>query len=161
MMITFDRGIARFNHRAAGVFIDEGYVLLHRLERDDFWALPGGRIELMERSAETIVREMEEEIGIQAQVERLLWVVENYFDHSEHQYHEVAFYYLLTADRTLPIFRKDVEHRGIEVEHPLIYRWFRFEELPELRVYPTFLKTRLRDLPLQPEHIVHVDPNDE
>jgi ADP-ribose pyrophosphatase YjhB (NUDIX family) len=157
MMITFDTGKGRFNHRAAGVLIDDGHVLLHRLETDDFWALPGGRIEFMENSKETIKREMQEEIGIEVQVGRLLFVVENYFDHQDKPFHEVAFYFLLTADKSLPIFRKDVEHAGDEFGKRLIYKWFRLEDLPGLRIYPTFLKERLQQLPPTPLHLVHVD----
>jgi len=42
-MITFERGDVRFNYRVVGIAFDADRVLLHRAERDDFWALPGGR----------------------------------------------------------------------------------------------------------------------
>ncbi|ASS75131.1 hypothetical protein CIG75_09160 [Tumebacillus algifaecis] len=160
MMITIDAGKSRFNHRTAGVFIDEGHVLLHRLARDDFWALPGGRVELMENTEQTVVREMKEEIDLDVQVERLLWVAENYFSNEQGQYHEVGFYYLLSADRTLPIYQKDVEHQGTEFGVPLIYKWFRLDELPSLRLFPAFLKEKLQQLPAHIEHIVFTDEDE-
>ena len=47
-MITYLEGGRRFNLRVAGVAIHKEQVLLHRAESDDFWALPGGRAEMME-----------------------------------------------------------------------------------------------------------------
>jgi len=41
-----------FNFRAAGIILDGDWVLLHRAEIDDFWAPPGGRVELGEAAAE-------------------------------------------------------------------------------------------------------------
>ncbi len=46
---------------------------------DDYWAMPGGRAEIGETSARTIVREMQEELGCEVEVERLLWTVENFY----------------------------------------------------------------------------------
>ncbi|ARU63073.1 hypothetical protein CBW65_20405 [Tumebacillus avium] len=160
-MITFDTGNKRFNHRTAGVFVDEGYVLLHRLASDDFWALPGGRVEFMENTEQALIREMQEEISLDVTVERLLFVAEVYFANDEHQYHEIGFYYLLEADKTQPIYVKDKVHQGTEFGKPLIYQWFRLEDLPSLRLFPTFLKEKLQQLPEHPEHVIHRDEDDE
>ena len=61
-MISFDFGSHKFQVRAAAIFIWRSSVLLHRLEDDSFWALPGGRVEPGENAAETVVREMREEL---------------------------------------------------------------------------------------------------
>ena len=39
-MISFDRGGVRFHYRVAGVCVHDGYILLHRADHDDYWALP-------------------------------------------------------------------------------------------------------------------------
>ncbi|WP_390921097.1 NUDIX domain-containing protein [Neorhizobium turbinariae] len=39
------------------------HILIHRSVDDPFWAFPGGRIEFHEASAETLSREIEEELG--------------------------------------------------------------------------------------------------
>ncbi|TCP59444.1 ADP-ribose pyrophosphatase YjhB (NUDIX family) [Tumebacillus sp. BK434] len=161
MMITIRDGAKRFNHRTAGVFLDDGHVLLHRFEQDDFWALPGGRVEFMETTKQAVLREMQEEIGLEATVERLLFIAEIHSEEDGGQYHEVGFYYLLRADASQPIFRKDIAHRGTEAGTPLIYKWFRLEDLPGLRLFPTFLKTKLQDLPAQAEHVIHRDEDDQ
>ena len=59
-MISFDLGSHRFQVRAAAVIVHEESVLLHRLESDDFWALPGGRVEPGEEASDTVVRELYE-----------------------------------------------------------------------------------------------------
>lgn len=44
-MLRFDSGSSRFNFRSVAVLIDQGHVLLHRSLKEEFWALPGGRVE--------------------------------------------------------------------------------------------------------------------
>jgi ADP-ribose pyrophosphatase YjhB (NUDIX family) len=61
-MITMTRNNARFGMRVAGVAIHERHVLLHRAEHDDFWALPGGRVEMLEPADVSLKREMKEEM---------------------------------------------------------------------------------------------------
>ncbi|WP_458125928.1 NUDIX domain-containing protein [Paenibacillus sp. Z3-2] len=60
--ISFEQNNNKFNFRVAGIVIDKGSVLLHTTEQDDFWKLPGGRMEMNERTEGPIVREMMEEL---------------------------------------------------------------------------------------------------
>ncbi len=80
-MISVRIGAGLFNLRAAGVWIDDGHVLLQGDAREDFWALPGGRVELMEPAEVALRRELREELafGEQTEIGRLLWVVQNFF----------------------------------------------------------------------------------
>ena len=80
-MITFVRNNVRFGLRVAGIAIHKGHVLLHRAECDDFWALPGGRGELLEPAVAALKREMKEEMDADVTVVRLLWVLENFFEY--------------------------------------------------------------------------------
>ena len=89
-MISFDAANHRFNLRAAAVFIQENYVLLHRMESDVIWALPGGRVEPGENAASAVVREMMEELGEVVHCGELLYVVENFFEHKSKPNHEVG-----------------------------------------------------------------------
>ena len=45
------------------MIIDYGRILLHRADYEDFWSLPGGRVEMLEDSREALRREMLEELG--------------------------------------------------------------------------------------------------
>ncbi|WP_105616441.1 NUDIX hydrolase [Vallitalea okinawensis] len=152
-MICFDRGKNRFNLRVAGVSIYNGRVLLHRTEKDDFWALPGGRNEFNEFSEQTLVREMKEEIDEVVEVNRLLWIVENFFEHESKEFHETSFYYLMDFNEDSLVLTKE-EFRGIEGDGYLIYKWFDIEDIDEVEVYPTFIKKKLLNLSPEIEHIM-------
>jgi ADP-ribose pyrophosphatase YjhB (NUDIX family) len=63
---------------ASGIVVDdEGRILLHKRADNEYWSIPGGGMEPGESIAETIVREVREETGIEARVERLLGVYSN------------------------------------------------------------------------------------
>lgn len=64
-MITFERDHNKFNFRVAGIAIHNNRILLHTTEKDDFWNLPGGRVEFNESTDQTIIREIKEELDIE------------------------------------------------------------------------------------------------
>ena len=156
-MLTFERGQNRFNYRVAGVFLDQAKILLHITQEAPFWLLPGGRCEMGEASDEAITREMQEELEIQVKIERLLWIVENFFEYSHYHFHELAFYYLLSMPTDCELLYKSTftaQDSGVT----LYFQWFSLNELDALELYPAFLKTDLLHLPLNPHHIIHRDP---
>jgi ADP-ribose pyrophosphatase YjhB (NUDIX family) len=167
-VISFIVDDVQFNFRAAAVIIDDGHVLLHRASYEPFWALPGGRVEASEPSAATVARELAEELGpaCDAQVGRLLWVVENFYGYEGAQVHELGMYYLVTLGAASPYLDKDRAHDGIEADLPthedeyirLIFQWFPLDSLADMPLYPTFLRERLAALPATTELVVHTDP---
>jgi 8-oxo-dGTP pyrophosphatase MutT (NUDIX family) len=153
-MITFDEGSTRFTQRAVGIALDRGRVLLHRTDDMTFWALPGGRAELLESSPDTLVREMREEIDTEVTVGRLLWVAENFFVHLGYSFHEVGFYFLmhLPADSSL---RDQPAFLGREGDLAAHFEWHPIETLDQVALYPQFLRTGLQSLPAHTTHLVH------
>jgi len=91
-MISVQMADQRFPLRAAAVVVHAGHGLLHRLEGDTFWTLPGGRSELGEDARVTVVREMAEELGEPVACSDLLYVVENLFTPASQKNHEFGFY---------------------------------------------------------------------
>ena len=59
---------------AAAVVISEGNVLLIKRRDCEAWALPGGNVEAGETVAETAIREVEEETGIEIELTRLVGI---------------------------------------------------------------------------------------
>jgi ADP-ribose pyrophosphatase YjhB (NUDIX family) len=165
-MITFRRNNIVFGLRVAGIAIHEGHILLHRAESDDFWALPGGRDELLEPAATSLKREMKEEMNADVTVMRLLWVVENFFEYGQ-RCHELGLYFLIDLGSNFPHYDKTRPFFGIEdglgsdKSLRLIFQWFPVDRLETERLFPTFLRTGLRDIPAHTQHIVHYDTDDE
>ncbi|MFP4394846.1 MAG: NUDIX hydrolase, partial [Anaerolineales bacterium] len=104
-ILQIERTDRRFIYRTAGVAMDRDRVLIHRSQDDDFWALPGGRVEMGEVASEALAREMQEELGIQVEVGRLLWITENFFTYAGYACHELALYFLMTLPPDAPLRR--------------------------------------------------------
>ena len=138
--------------------MDGNRVLLHRAEMDDFWSLPGGRGEMLEPSEETLKREMREELEVEISVDRLVWVVENFFEYDDKPYHELAFYFLMTFTPDCHLRKKSEPFTGYDEGIELIFKWHQLDELDNIVLYPSFLREGLRSIPDSIEHIVHIDP---
>lgn len=59
---------------SAVVFNAEGQLLLQKRADNGFWGVPGGRVDIGESVAETCVREVREETGLEVAIERLIGV---------------------------------------------------------------------------------------
>lgn len=151
-MLRFDVGDSRFNYRSAAVIIHDDHVLIHRSEKDNFWALPGGRVEFFESSEDTIPREILEELGLDRTVVRLIWHVENFFEYIGKKFHEVSNYFLAELTE-YPEIVSEIDFSGIEEELDLIYRWVPVNKLPEYVLKPSFLVKGIQDLPPKIEYI--------
>ncbi|WP_102027598.1 NUDIX hydrolase [Salirhabdus sp. Marseille-P4669] len=152
MDATFHLEEGVFNYRVAGIIIKDDHVLLHKQTTDDYWALPGGRVKILEDSNTSLRREMEEELGYHVEVERLLWVTENFFTYKQRPFHELGFYYKIQARKDAPILSLE-PFFGLEGER-LTYQWFPINKLETISLYPTFLKTALTQIPQHTEHLI-------
>ncbi len=56
---------------------DAGRILLHKRTDNEYWSIPGGAMKPGESIAETVVREVQEETGIEAEVQKILGVYSN------------------------------------------------------------------------------------
>lgn len=160
-MVAFDNEKARFNFRVAGVAIHDGRVLLDRNSRNSrnsYWVLPGGHPDMMESMTDALRREIQEEIGADVQVTRLLWVMENFF-HRNKDIHELSFYFMMEIDPDSPLLKSDGPFYGMEHDHRLTFQWFPLDEylLSQLPLYPSALASALTHLPEGTQHIIFND----
>ena len=146
----------RFNFRIAGVTLYDNKVLLHRMMKDDFWALPGGRCEIFEDTKSALVREYKEEINVDVTIERALFFVENFFSFENEQFHEISVIYNVIFPKETKILSEE-EFIGSEKGTDLIFRWFPLSQTKSIELYPSFLKEKLNHLPEHMEHIIHYD----
>jgi hypothetical protein len=100
---------------------------------------------------------MKEELGADIRVERLLWVVENFYESDGTAHHELGFYFLIDLGRDFRHYDVHMPFSGDEEGLRLIFRWFPIHELGTVPLYPTFLRESLRAIPASTQHVVHTD----
>ncbi len=160
-MITFKNGKRKFTYRVAGIAISQGRVLCQKSTREPeniFWFLPGGRAELGERTEETLCREVQEELGEEAQVGRLLYFMENFFNDSSDNldYHEIGLYFQLTFPSISYLYQEAGPFiRPDEDGQTMIFEWLPIADLPAgLHLRPQFFCQALQALPEQTQHVI-------
>lgn len=158
MNISYKIGDGTFNYRVAGVLIHDNKVLLATDQRTGFWYLPGGRVEMFESSAQTLQREMVEELSVTPTIQRLLWISENMFTVSQRgNVHELCFYYLMSLPDNSELYQKE-SFEVIELvegkSKKLSFKWFDIATIDAIDFKPAPLKERIKALPNCPEHIV-------
>ena len=88
----------------AAVFDDQDRILLARRVDDDKWGLIAGWVDPNESPEQTAVRELAEEVGVQARVDRLVGVFFREARAGQHPHGTVSIVYLctITAGRPRP-----------------------------------------------------------
>jgi hypothetical protein len=102
---------------------------------------------------------MQEELGEDVEVIRLLWIVENFFEYAQKNYHELACYFLMQFPKQSKYLDKGRSFSGVEDDNHLEFKWFPADcnVLAELPLLPSFLQTSLGKLTDSVEHIIQRD----
>ena len=147
----------KFGSRGVGVLKKNNKILFQKRKDDEFWALPGGAIEVFERAKDVIVRELEEEIGItDVKVVRPLGFVEYFFKFDGLNQHQYIIGYLLDIDDNSDIVSKDIIE-GIEEGKNIIYKWIDIDKIKESKIKPEYLKEKLLNIKDEFEFIEEED----
>lgn len=149
---------ARFKGRVIGVCEEDvggdRCVLAHTTDPDEYWALPGGTIEVLEPSAETLKREMVEELGVEVEIGRLIWIVENFFNIEGSDFHEIAFYYEMRLPTECHLLSSARPFTSQDGETELTFAWHPLGRLEQLHLKPEFLRAGLRRPPSSTQHLL-------
>lgn len=148
MDVSFRTPEGRFNYRVGAVMVDGERLLCMKDERSPYHYLPGGRVMLHETAEEAVLREVREELGIDAVIDRALWLNQSFFveDVTGERFHELCIYYLIDIAGTDLLTRGD-RFDGAEKHHRHRFAWLTFDEVEKAYFYPLFLKKHLRKLP--------------
>ena len=106
MDINFNYGNITLNVRVAGVYIENGKVLMSRHKNSTFKNLPGGRIKLGEDSISALKREYMEELDKEIEIISEPLTLENFYNRNNVNYHEYLFVYLININN-IDNFTKD------------------------------------------------------
>ena len=148
MDVTFKTAEGRFNYRVCAIIINNEKLLVMKDERSPYYYLPGGRVKLHETAENAILRELKEEMNIDATIERPLWLNQSFFveDVNNEKYHEICLYFLIDIRKTnFPVTENAIEL--YEKNKKLIFEWLRFEELEKQYLYPHFIKKEIFSIP--------------
>lgn len=150
MDITFKTEDGRFNYRVCAVIINDQKLLAMHDERSPYYYLPGGRVRLHETAENAIVREIKEELEIDARILRPLWLNQSFFteDVNHDRYHELCLYFLMDISGTNLLERGDT-FTLFEEGCRHVFEWLPFEKVKDAYLYPLFIKESIFDLPTE------------
>ncbi len=100
----------------------DGNVLLMKRTDNGLWCVPGGVAETGETIVEAVKRELLEEVGVEADVERLLGVFDSRIWPGRSKVHLLHYFFLMKADDPDPVTSNEASEVG----------FFTREELPPL-----------------------------
>lgn len=148
---------SKFKYRVSGILLKDNKLLTVKINNNDFYCLPGGHVEIMEDTKEAVIREFKEETKLNINVERLLYITENFFTSNNCLCHELGFYYLLNTNDEIEIKDFDiVENDNNEIVN-LKFKWMDIDNLYNFK--PEFLKTEIKNIKMDIKHFVIKDDN--
>jgi ADP-ribose pyrophosphatase YjhB (NUDIX family) len=147
--ITFPTPEGRFNYRVCAIITHGEKLLVMKDERSPYYYLPGGRVTLHETAENAILREIKEELEIDAEIVRPLWLMQSFFteDVSHEKYHELCLYFLIDVSGTGLLRRGDRFLLTENGRHRHVFSWMPFDELKDQYLYPEFIKEGVFHLP--------------
>lgn len=143
------------NFRSAGVLIHNGKILVQREKNGKEYALPGGLVLQGETAEQAVVRRYKEEADIEIVCKRLIWVEESFWEWNNKKTHSICFYHLLNMKDKGFVpnnnFICQAENDNVE------YGWIEINELDNLTIYPSFIKTEVKNITNSVKHFVTQD----
>jgi len=150
--IRLDEQEGKFKFRVCGILEHNGKYLAVKINRNKFYCLPGGHVELDEDTDSAVLREMHEELGFEVKIKKLISINQNFFKTDTGKpFHELGYYYVVEAVNEKDINPEDYEREELdkgEWKH-LEFKWFTKEELQKADFKPDFIAYNLdNDTPL-------------
>lgn len=148
MDISYIADNVRFNFRVCAVITDNNRLLAMHDEQSPYFYLPGGRVKTRETAEEAVLREVREELDIDAKIIRPLWVNQSFFNEDvQHQdFHEICIYFLIDTSDTSLSDRGDI-FTLYDNGRKHVFEWIEYKRLKDEYLYPQFIKDEIFSLP--------------
>ncbi|WP_460281321.1 NUDIX hydrolase [Clostridium senegalense] len=142
-----------FRYRAAAIIVENGCVLFAKNQLENYYYSIGGGVHLGEKAEDAVKREVLEETGVAYEVEKLVFIHENFFDGTGTldgvRCHEIAFYFLMKPRGTQELNSNSYTQGVREYMH-----WLPIKNLKDYVAYPGFFAEKLLNIGDTIEHIV-------
>ena len=127
-----------FHYLARAIFFKNGKVLLAHARGSEHTFLPGGHIEMGEPAENTLLRELQEELGWQAHIGRFIGAVEHTWQGYGEDNHEINLLFEVDSAEA------DPQVNPISCEEMLDFTWAAVDELDKYNLYPASIRECLR-----------------
>ncbi|MCL2885104.1 MAG: NUDIX domain-containing protein [Oscillospiraceae bacterium] len=156
--ITYPSADGVFNLRVGAIILQNENILMVTNTRDPYYYSVGGRVKLHETLEDAVVRETFEETGVPFEIDRLVWIHENFFTitggaNDGRRYHELSFFYLMKSNPTAAIQSGSYSNDGTNER----LEWLSLDRLNEYELYPEMFRTELRNLPNVPTTVITIE----
>ncbi len=157
MDICFNTEKGVFNYRVCAVIINNDRLLTLKDNHAEYYYLPGGRVKFNETAQSALIRELREELEIDARIVRPLFLNQSFFNEDvlKKDYHELCLYFLVDITNT-DLLSRGASFMGKELKKEQCFKWMSFDEAKEAYLYPLFIKERLKSLPTALEFITEI-----
>lgn len=137
MIITIKKEDMRFGVRVGAIIYneDKSKILLENQDNERYM-FPGGRIDVYEDSENAIVRELKEELNLNANL-KLKYIVEMFLKSSKTKYHEIGFYYLTIIKEEL------IKNNFNSLDSNAVFEWVSIQELEKYNILAKPIKDKI------------------
>lgn len=151
MCVNCDDGI--LNIRVGAIILKNGKFLMAGNESAKHLYSVGGRIKFGETAEKAVVREVFEETGVKMEIDRLGFIHENYFygDSSTNRgklIYEISFFFYMKVPNDFEPIGESFTSDNYKER----FTWVSFDD--EVKMYPEFLKTELKNPCYSVKHFV-------
>lgn len=157
MDISIKQKNFEFKVRTSGLIINDGKLLICKLDTAEHYCLPGGHCHINETSPEAIKREIKEETGLDVKIDCLSALLENIYSTKKARMHEINFFYKLTPT-DLPK-EKQTDWNFVELDEGEYkhqeFKWIDIKDFDNYDIRPSIIKDLIHNNKLL--HIEMVD----
>ena len=133
-----------FYYRVGAIIIEDNHVLMIKCDSVDYFYSIGGAVSHGETAEEAVMRETQEETGVDYEIERPVFVYENIFSENNRDFHGIELFFLMKprGTREGPVCKSHGMDGAKESLH-----WLPLNKMADTKLFPEFFKTRLHCLP--------------